>query len=1200
MVGTETAIVSAVISGTLKVVGNKLAPLLIKEYSSIVGVKDDLLELSGLVQEINWWLETAGERALEIYPSFNWLKQLKDVSYDVDDLVDEFHLEAEKYDEVNGDSGRHSVFKYLRTKPKSFMFQCKAAHRLKAIKKRFAAIVKQRTDYSAIANSVPVGHHVYHIEKTIEETPSLPIVNTASVIGRDQEKQQIIAKLVENNDQQEIKVVSIIGLGGSGKTTLAKLVSSDNNVINHFEVRLWVYVSQEFVVEKIIKKLFEAFADNDPGQHALPYMSKTVSDKLTGKRFLLVLDDVWTESRIQWDEKFMVHLQKGAPGSRILLTTRSRRVAEALGSTEQFGLSFLSPSDSWLLFEQSLFMPKQSLEYEFLEVGKEIVKKCGGVPLAIKVLAGALRGKERIKEWQAMRDTNLLDVNGEEHSASISACLRLSYFHLPSHLKQCFIICSVLPKSHEIDKEQLIDLWIAHDMITPVAGADFLEYNNGHKYFNSLVQMSFLQDVVEYNGRVRCRMHDLVHDLARSILGDEISFGVPHEAASSTKRHRYFSLTGQPRSIPPENIFEKARGVYVGNGDYVTFGKSLSNTRHLRSITVSSVNTEVLTTILQRKYLRYLCIQNLKCEKLPEAVSDIWSLQALHVAYSDLAELPKSIGKLRRLRTLNLSFCGRLKSLPDSIGDCHMISIIDLHNCSQLTLLPNSIGRNRNLRVLRLGHTKLERLPPAITTLAHLECLDLKGCVRLLELPDGIGNLKNLEILDLDSCVKLGGIPVEFRQLTLLQKLSLFVVGEGTNSAQISELRNAARIGGNLTIRNIARVMDPDDAQRACLKDKRNLQRLELVWRYRGLNTEKEVNIEKEEAILDFLEPPSSIEVLKMFGYAGGRYALWMLNQVGVKVPGAPCFPCLTVIRLSCFPNLKHLHGIMELPCLKKLKLKNMPALESICAGPFPSMVKLTMKELPSLGEVWMVTERTALVDVEEDCSSNRSSHHLGPLQIGISLSDLKIQLCPKLEIKPYLPSSLQHLWLSESNGQLLVWPGQGQGSSSSSSSPPSINFSHLKKLELCRMTVSLPSPQPGLGSGRRWGLLQHMTALESLVICECGGLTELPESIRSLTSLQSLSIGYSCGIGGHRYKTASLKQTIIMRTKVFSALLQLPEWLGELCSLRTLKLQSLPSLNSLPQSLRHLTSLQELAITSCDALHQLPDRLGELRSLHT
>lgn len=111
------------------------------------------------------------------------------------------------------------------------------------------------------------------------------------------------------------------------------------------------------------------------------------------------------------------------------------------------------------------------------------------MPLAIKVIAGVLRDKKRIQEWQAIRDSNLFDAEGKERR--VSACLRLSYLNFPSHLKQCFTICSLFPKGHKIDKERLIDQWIAHDMFASTDAVDYLEYT-GYECFSSLVQMSFL------------------------------------------------------------------------------------------------------------------------------------------------------------------------------------------------------------------------------------------------------------------------------------------------------------------------------------------------------------------------------------------------------------------------------------------------------------------------------------------------------------------------------------------------------------------------------------------------------------------------------------------------------------------------------------------------------------------------------------
>lgn len=354
--------------------GTKLAPLVIKELSSTAAVAKDLMELQNQVEEINLWLHTVGDRAMRNDQSANWLKRLKDAAYDAEDLVHEFHIEAEKQD-LNVGGKKNVVVKYLWKKPKSVVLEYKTAHKIKAIKKRFEAIVKERSDYSTIANSMPVDHPILHINKTTGEVPLWTNVDVRSIFGRDQVKSQIISKLIDTDAQQSVKIVSVIGLGGSGKTTLAKLVFNDGNIIKEFfEVILWVHVSREFCVEKLVEKLFEAIAHEKPDHLPLQRVSTTISEKLAGKRFLLVLDDVWTEDRIHW-EQFIVHLKSGATGSSILLTTRSRQVAEAVDSTYTCDLPFLSEVDSWKVFQQSLGMSIKHLDPEFLQVGTEILKK---------------------------------------------------------------------------------------------------------------------------------------------------------------------------------------------------------------------------------------------------------------------------------------------------------------------------------------------------------------------------------------------------------------------------------------------------------------------------------------------------------------------------------------------------------------------------------------------------------------------------------------------------------------------------------------------------------------------------------------------------------------------------------------------------------------------------------------------------------
>ncbi|KAL6640514.1 hypothetical protein ACP70R_021637 [Stipagrostis hirtigluma subsp. patula] len=882
-------------------------------------------------------------------------------------------------------------------------------------------------------------------------------------------------------------------------------------------------------------------------------------------------------------------LKSGAPGSRILLTGHDGRVAEAMESTDPLKLSFLSEAHSWQVFEESYGIAARSLDPQFLEVGKGIVTKCGGVPLAVKVVAGVLRDKNRIEEWHAVRDSNLFNIEGEEHR--VSACLWLSYFNMPSHLKRCFTICSVFPKGYKLDKDKLIDLWIAHDMIALEDGVDDLQYI-GQKCFDYLVQMSFLQDIEYDCGRVRCMMHDLVHDHARFILGDEISVDVPKETTTSAKSYRYFSLNEESSNRPPKNLYGKARAIYIAKGDNFVFDKALKNAKHLRCMSVEFAKTTTIpTAILQIKSLRYLHISDLRCETLPEAISDIWRLQALYVSSSDLLELPESICKLQKLKTLNLSGCYNLKGLPDSIGDCHMISSIDLTCCSRITTLPNSISKNKNLRFLRLGVTAIERLPPGITTLEKLECMDLLACRKLVELPEGIGSLKKLEVLNLSQCDKLEGMPVGIGQLTRLRELNTFIVGEGENFAKISELGNVDKIDSRLSIKGIARVA-VDDVNTVPLKQKANLKWLQLIW---GRNDG--VNAEKHTVVLDGLEPPSGIEELDIYEYAGGQCARWMLKQIGSVSHGISHFSCLKKMMLYDFPNLKHLQGLVELPCLEELELINMPCLESISGGPFPSLLGLQMSGIPKLEEVWLVTKST----MADGVSCNRSTNHLGELQIGNRLSDLSLPENPKLKVMPYLPSSLESLSLSNCTEQLLSL-GQDSGCSSDAGLPPTlISFSHLKLKQLylsgTTSSPSLPTSSSSSGSGCGLEVLQPLMTLEYLSIFGFPALLQLPEWVGDLRSLRSLHIECCPLLSSLPQSLGHLTALQELRIQLY-ALRQLPECLGQLRSLRTLELWNLPDLSCLPQSMCRLTSLVKLSISNCPKLASLPNGIQEMTAL--
>ena len=228
-----------------------------------------------------------------------------------------------------------------------------------------------------------------------------------------------------------------------GKTTLAKMVYNDSKVQNHFELKMWHCMSDNFEAISIVRSIIE-LATNKTCD--LPDTIELLRGKLLEvvdrKRFLLVLDDVWNEEQQKWEDdlKPLLYSSVGRPGSVIIVTSRSRQVASIMGTLPPHELACLSEDDSWELFSKKAFSKGVQKQAELIMIGKIIVNKCKGLPLALKTMGGLMSSKHQIKEWEAISED---DRVGKDEVLSI---LKLSYMHLSSEMKQCFVFCAVFPK----------------------------------------------------------------------------------------------------------------------------------------------------------------------------------------------------------------------------------------------------------------------------------------------------------------------------------------------------------------------------------------------------------------------------------------------------------------------------------------------------------------------------------------------------------------------------------------------------------------------------------------------------------------------------------------------------------------------------------------------------------------------------------
>ncbi|KAK4414500.1 putative disease resistance RPP13-like protein 1 [Sesamum alatum] len=476
-------------------------------------VESHFKKLSQSLSIIQAVLDDAEEKQLMENAVKVWLEDLRDLAYDLDDILDEITTQAMIQDSKGIQHNRTSmVWKFIPTcssyTPGALVSNYRMMSKIKEITNRLQFTANQRIQLNLRETLGGSSNR-----SSVIRLPSTSLVNESHVYGRDEDKEKIIEMLLGDEVcRDNVSVIPIVGMGGIGKTTLAQLVYNDRNVKQNFHVRAWVCVSEEFDVISITKTIYEAVTDVSSQSKDLDMLQVSLKEKLSKSKFLIVLDDVWNENYEKWDHLFRP-FQFGRPGSRIIVTTRNDSVASVVGSPRTaYHMKLLTDDDCLSLLAQHARTSFDEIT-ELKEVGLLLVKKCKGLPLAAKTLGGLLRCKETKQEWHDVLNSKIWDLPEENN---ILPVLRLSYHHLPSHLKHLFAYCSIFPKDYEFDKNELVMLWM---------GEGFLEQRNprkrkedlGLEYFNELLSRSFFQRLS--GSESNFVMHDLINDLAQFVAG---------------------------------------------------------------------------------------------------------------------------------------------------------------------------------------------------------------------------------------------------------------------------------------------------------------------------------------------------------------------------------------------------------------------------------------------------------------------------------------------------------------------------------------------------------------------------------------------------------------------------------------------------------------------------------------------------------
>jgi hypothetical protein len=776
-----------------------LLQLIDKEVDLLVGVKDEVDSLQGHLKQINVFLDESGggrngEAGKEV------VRQIREVAYKIEDVIDRYILIYSQYRRRNMAlktisidypirvSGVGKKIKVLQTKIEDILHYGKA-------------LGTERADASVGPAAREEALHRRRTDVEVED-----------VVGFIDDSATLVSRLTTGNS--ELNVISIIGIGGLGKSTLARKIYDDASVQSHFNCRAWVCVSQDFRVKELLLEILTSHLPiwdrdeltrkiegmcNDDLQNK--YLKEQLVEHLEGKRYLVVMDDIWSPG--VWDQ---VHraFPENRKGSRILITSRIKAVAlHASRTSDPYLLPLLNQDESWNLLSKKVF-GRGGCPPELETPGRQMAECCRGLPLSIVELADILAEKEKsLMNWSR----SVGKVN--RHLKDCKDIIALSYTHLSRYLKLCFLYLGVYPKDYEIPVRQLIQLWIAEGFIPQADGGE-MEDNAEDDYLENFIDQNLIQVVSRRtDGRKKtCLVPDLLRDICISLCKEEKFLEVFEDTnLSFPNQSRRLSLQVET----PECISSKcARSLLFFGQDTYSSGSNHLNwaIKHLKLVRVLNFEQVKLysipTKIEKLVFLRYLRIKSLELKDLPASICNLENLETLDMRGSKfLTRLPKGIWKLRRLR--NLYLYGAV-SLPNHLDR----NIRAMENLRVLSTISPNLEIVRRIssgeifpNLTKFGiwfassenHSELVDIIKCLHYLSHLRTLKIvnfseypilsssfpvtitkitlrQGCLKLRRDMKVLGNLPSLQILKLQSCVlsrKLHIFAGSFPQLQVLK-----------------------------------------------------------------------------------------------------------------------------------------------------------------------------------------------------------------------------------------------------------------------------------------------------------------------------------------------------------------------------------------------------------------------------------------------
>nr|UBY07505.1 NBS-LRR disease resistance protein [Dasypyrum villosum] len=689
----------------------KLVELLHGEYKLQKGVRGDVEFLEREMRSID-----AALRKVAMVPrdklddnSKIWANDVKELSYEMEDVVESFLVGVQVFEPAANFKGFLKKVANLFTKGKA---RHQIADAVKGIKDQVQQVADRHDRYKI--DGIEASLAATTIVDPVDPRLMVQFKDHRELVGIEEPRDELIKRLAEEDDcvsKQQLKILSIFGFGGLGKTTLARAVY--DKIEAEFVCKAFVSVGQKpnlkNVLLGILLRIDKASCHNVTLLDEVLLIEK-LRELLTNKRYLIIIDDIWDMS--SWDI-IKCAFTDSRCGSRVITTTRIFEVAKEAGDI--YKQEPLSPGRSKELFCMRLSIGKSKSPYhESVKISDKILQKCGGIPLAIITIASLLASKP-VTDWPGVYDSIGFGNEDNKEVDATRKILLYSYYDLPYYPRLCLLHLGIYPEDYEIKKDTLIWKWVAEGYVHEEPGKGLFEV--GERYFNVLIDRSLIQAVERpyYSIIYACRVHDLVLDMIHFLSEDE----------------SFVTALNSNRTSPRTT----ARRLAINN-EVVEQDGSVANTsmRQVRLYNATMCQFSILPLLSNFKALRVLALE--ECTFMGSERS---------VKPKDSHYHLNHLGRLIHLRYLGISdrllgfSVPLMLEVPKEIGDLRFLQVLDLGRTG-FKKLPQSVGRLTQLKCLRFGGSSMEVFD--CTNLTSLEELQLhlvspdflKGLTKLKEL----------------------------------------------------------------------------------------------------------------------------------------------------------------------------------------------------------------------------------------------------------------------------------------------------------------------------------------------------------------------------------------------------------------------------------------------------------------------------------